>query len=410
MDLKTILDIKTHNYNDYKSFLNIIKKIIIERKLVMYGGMAIHYALKLKGHEGIYHEDRLPDYDIYSSNFYKDSNEITLYIYNLGYTNVLSVTCQHVTTRTIKMGFNRLCDITQLNYFNKLPTLTYEDIVFVHPLFQRLSLYLVLSMPYAFERGENLSFRYAKDVKRLALLDKYYPVGEEEDNSKFNTVDLKITVDKTRYISGLVAYAIYYKLSKDKTLLVPITYDKDTLTVPSDLPLKYNTYYDYTNKYKKYVKRYKFGDLFPKSRVEKADTNGNKVFEEIVNIKYTIQTINKIDDYLVLNIYNTLLYFLCYYFLTDNTLYLKIIKSLQLMIERNTDNPVFSYVFDNLVGDIENNYMQQEVYRIKIDQKKIPNDIAATYLPRENIEYEEHNINKCKFVKENVTSFLDSSK
>lgn len=422
-DYKTVLDIFTLHYNNYKTFLSIIKNIIEKRKLVVYGGLAIDYALKLKNHRGLYDDDRLPDFDVFSDNFYEDSSAMTLEIFNMGYTNIGCITALHVSTRTIKLDLYRLCDITQTPLpLIRLPKLEYNGIIIAHPLYLRISLYFVLSMPFAFERSENIYFRFNKDNTRLALLDQYWPIDVDTATDvvhapSYNLTqdqEINVKVDKTKYISGLIAYAIYYELSKEKDSLVKITFKDSVLTVPKDIPFTYVTYYDYTKKYKTpakvepeldFKKRYRFSDYLPKARIGIIDDTEI----EVISIKYTIQCKHDIEHdknvYMILNIYNTMLYFICYYFLTEekHIIYLKIVKSLQDMIKINATDERFGFSYD-AVGDFNNNFTFQDIYRKKIDEGKIPNDHLPSFYPNTNPEYDKIDIFQLKFVKENINT------
>ena len=470
----TILDFKKHNYDDCKNFLTLIKNVIKEKKLIIYGGLAIHYVLKLKGHKGLYDDEKLPDYDIYSNDFYNDSNNITIYFYNLGYKNAVCTTAMHISTRTIKLGFERLCDVSYVGFpTNKLPTLQYEGLYIIDPLFQRISIYLALSMPYSLERNENLYFRFDKDYNRLLLLDEYYPIDVKIETYKNKKIDIS-SLDKTKYISGLVAYAVYYGLSNNKDNLLPITLENNTLEVPNDILFTYITYYDFLKKYKtdkKFVKRFKFNDYIPKAYIipvapvklpavnaapaALVKPNASNIYTnltsaagniytnltthtstegvatgnlspastlpqaacvvqyEILDIKYTIQCINTVKynntEYNILNIYNLLLYFLSYYYLTidnkNSIIYLQLVKSLQRMIKYNAGNNIFSFSY-NAVGDIYNNLTYSELYRKKISEEKITNDLAPQFYPNTNIDYTKIDINKIKFISENIHTLI----
>lgn len=410
MDLQyeTILDLKTSCYNDYKNFLSIMGKIIEDKKFIIYGGYAIHCALKLKGHKGIYDEQKLPDYDVFSDNFYLDSIEAANKFYNLDYTNVSAISAAHITTRVLTIGFYRLCDITYFN-FKKLPTLTYKGMLIAHPLFLKIPLYYVLSLPYGFELSENMFHRFSKDCKRLNLLNEYYPI-EVETNEKISYKDVKIPIDNKKYISGLIAYAMYYEKSKDKSNLIKITYNNNILSIPDNILFINSTYYDYTKNYKKeeHIKRFKFYDYLPKSLI----IDNKEYNTEIIEIKYTIQCIHNIKhenvSYNVLNIYNLVLYFLCYYFLTiDNPsakLYLQLVKSLQNMI-KNNDNEIFKYSF-NPVGDIENNYTFSEAYKKSSVTKNLDDYYIPPYYPKVSLEYKNLDITELPYVQKNINTIL----
>ena len=53
----------SEGYDDIEKALNVVKKFIQKKKLVLYGGLAIDLSLKHTGEKGIYSDDVIPDYD-----------------------------------------------------------------------------------------------------------------------------------------------------------------------------------------------------------------------------------------------------------------------------------------------------------------------------------------------------------
>ena len=70
-----MVDTYTENFNQVLKGLDIVKDFIIENKLIITGGMAIDYALKLKG-DKLYEDNQLPDYDFYTPDVDSDVAEL----------------------------------------------------------------------------------------------------------------------------------------------------------------------------------------------------------------------------------------------------------------------------------------------------------------------------------------------
>ena len=55
--------------------LKIVREFIVERQLILYGGQAIDYSLRLKG-SGIYPEHQTPDFDFFSPRSVDDAYDL----------------------------------------------------------------------------------------------------------------------------------------------------------------------------------------------------------------------------------------------------------------------------------------------------------------------------------------------
>lgn len=396
LEFSTIVDMKSRHYNDLMNLLNILRDAIKKYNLVLYGGIAIHYGLLLKGHPGIYDEFQIPDYDVFSNNSYTDSNNIASDMHQLGYSGISSISALHVVTRKVRYNFWALCDISNIEMpLSDIPTLEYNGIKFIHPNFQRLHLYLVLSEPFARELSENIFYRLDKDIKRLHLINEYYPILVNVPNT-LNYIPYPVNIDSSKHIGGLLAYSFYYMNSSSNTDLIKIEYDGTQLTLPDKIPHKYITYYDYFKEYKlnnKYEIRYRFHDFLPKSLLIKEKSL------EIMNLKYSIICVNKIKykntEYSIMNIYNLLVYFLSYYFLTKNDIYIMLVHSLETMIKINNGNDIYQISF-NYCGDLMHNRTTAERYMSKKNFQSMPQ-----YIPDQGPPVE-FDINKYIPVIENI--------
>jgi len=148
-----------HNI-DYKQTINlldIVKKFISKKELIIYGGMAIDYALKLKG-DKLYDELSHPDIDVYSPNHLKDAKEIVDELTNIGFKNVSAIRGIHVLTMKIRCDFIYILDISYVPpiVFNKIPILKYDGFTFVDPIFQMMDIHSSLCFPYSSTPLDNI--------------------------------------------------------------------------------------------------------------------------------------------------------------------------------------------------------------------------------------------------------------
>jgi hypothetical protein len=168
--------------------LDIVRNFIIDNKLVITGGMAVDYALRLKG-EKLYDDTTLPDYDFFSPEHNNHAYELgsilckKLRDENGEMPNISVIDALHITTMKVRVNFIVVADITYLplDIFEKLHTLEYtinnRNIKFRHPHFQMIDQHRALSMPYENAPREVILSRFKKDMKRFDLLYKHYPIA-----------------------------------------------------------------------------------------------------------------------------------------------------------------------------------------------------------------------------------------
>lgn len=230
---KNIAESRLSNFAEINDALEIVKQFIIDKKLLIYGGMSIDINLKIAGHPGIYSDDAIPDYDILSPDFYNDSNELAVILYNSGFKNVSSINAIHYSTRHIRVNFISVCDISYMpqNIYDSIPYIVitpkkykqsvifenYKNLRIVHPDFQRLDLHRAFNILYSHPPQEVILNRFEKDQKRFRLIDEYFPINIEKNTLKKEKIyKLEILKDiyKNSLMSGIVAYTILLDLLK----------------------------------------------------------------------------------------------------------------------------------------------------------------------------------------------------
>ncbi len=191
---KNISEQQVPNINYIKKQLENVKYFIINNNLLIYGGIAIDYALKLKGHEGIYTEDTLPDYDFFSPENIKHSFELCKILDD---DNIQVKNANHLTTRRVRYNkYTTLADISYYpqNYYDiiKSSALIRDEIKIVNPYFQKIDIYRSLAFLYEGSPGrEYFQHRMNKDLKRLSLLNSICDINTIRGHSKI-TVDYMV--------------------------------------------------------------------------------------------------------------------------------------------------------------------------------------------------------------------------
>lgn len=246
---KDISEKRSVNFSDIEKALDIVRKFIIDKKLLIFGGMAIDLNLKITGHPGIYKENAIPDYDFMSPNFYDDSNELAKILYESGLVNISSINAMHVTSRKVRVNFVPVADISYVpkNIYEKIPFVTvsgnaknireYKGLKIVHPDFQRLDLHRSFNIPFSNPPQEVILHRLEKDQKRFRLFDHQFPVKidakllEKTNPFKFKqsetvTLELDKNYLQNAVIGGVINYAILIKfievLKSIKSMFYPM--------------------------------------------------------------------------------------------------------------------------------------------------------------------------------------------
>ena len=159
--------------DETQEMISIVENFIKKKSLVCYGGISINALLPEQ--DKIYNEDiDLPDYDFFSPNALNDAKELADLYYEKGYTEIEAKAGQHHGTFKVFVNFQGVADITMIpvKLYNsiKKKAIRVNGILYTDPNFLRMSMYLELSRP----AGD--TSRWEKVLKRLILLNKYYPL------------------------------------------------------------------------------------------------------------------------------------------------------------------------------------------------------------------------------------------
>jgi hypothetical protein len=170
---------KTINSPIIKKIIKIVEEFLKDNKLLCYGGTAINNILP--ENEQFYNKSiEIPDYDFFSPNAVSDAKKLADIYFKEGFDEVEAKAGIHTGTYKVFVNFIPIADITQIPevLFKSLSkdSIEVNKIHYVPANFLRMSAYLELSRP------EGDITRWEKVMKRLVLLNKYYPIKERNCN------------------------------------------------------------------------------------------------------------------------------------------------------------------------------------------------------------------------------------
>jgi hypothetical protein len=161
------------NSDDIRNIIKIVEDFIKQKNLICYGGTAINNILPTE--DQFYNKElEVPDYDFFTVNALDDAKELADIYYKKGFTDVEAKAGQHHGTYKVFVNYIPVADITLLPkpIYNALKkdSIRVGGILYTPPNYLRMSMYLELSRP----AGD--TSRWEKVMKRLALLNKHYPI------------------------------------------------------------------------------------------------------------------------------------------------------------------------------------------------------------------------------------------
>lgn len=194
--------------------LEIVRKFIIERGRILYGGQAIDFALRLKGSR-IYPDHQTPDFDFFSPQSVDDAYDLADILRAAGFANVGAIPAIHVQTMRVKTDFIYVADISYAPraVFDSLPTVSFAGIRVLHPDYQRADMHLAFCFPFNNPPREDVFHRFPKDLMRFRLFQEYYPITSgAELNAEVTggAAPTAVEVDLARVaVHGFAAYGVF---------------------------------------------------------------------------------------------------------------------------------------------------------------------------------------------------------
>lgn len=191
----------------------LVKEFIRKKKLIIYGGTAIDFALRLHG-DNIYPDETLliPDLDFYSPRNVEDAYELADILFDAGFPDARTIKATHTRTMRVDIADNHF--IADLSYvepaiFSELPFIEYDGMRIVHPNYQKIDLHSSLNFPFDNPPKEVIFARWTKDIFRYNKLSQYYPV-HADDSVKKSMSRVTLTYDGEYLLDGCAAYSVIY--------------------------------------------------------------------------------------------------------------------------------------------------------------------------------------------------------
>jgi len=321
------LQIENHVYkNQIRESLEIVKEYIKKNELILVGGIAMDYALKIKGSQ-IYDKYSIPDYDAISPDFYTHAKNIAEILCKKDFPDVSAAPAIHNTTVRVKVSNYTVFDSTYCpkEVYKNIKTLKYLGLTIIHPNHQKIDQYNSLS--FLFDQtgiSQNIYHRMEKDIERNKLLIEYFPIISQKKPKEYQTIEIPTSLitstnfklfenndtsyiesndtsyiksNDTSYIEsndnicchGFLAYSIYYQsisdiYEKNKYFLDKIDGNKITKLFENCIKSSFS------------IKNKNFIFEIPKNEYITL-INGNDNIQEINNNLKKIYKISKIETY-----------------------------------------------------------------------------------------------------------------
>ena len=178
--LRSVVDLGTEEQGqemvenpDIKKMIQMLEKWLIEKGCLCYGGTALNAVLP-KNMQFYNRDVELPDYDFFSPNALEDAIELSQYYHKAGFGMIEAKSGVHHGTFKVYVNYIPIADITQLEpilFENmKKDSISIGGIHYAPIHFLRLACFTELSRP----KGD--ISRWEKVLKRLTLLNEYYPL------------------------------------------------------------------------------------------------------------------------------------------------------------------------------------------------------------------------------------------
>lgn len=202
--------------------LELVRAFIVERGLILFGGLAIDYALRLRGAQ-LYPDDERPDFDVLSPRSVDDAYDLVDRLAAAGFAGAGAVRAIHVQTMRVRTDYLWVADVGHVprDVFDRLPTLEYRGMRVIHPDFQRMDQLLAFCFPMNGPPFEDIFHRWAKDLARFNLYEDHYPIcGRAAPGRPTATITarLRVPVAAARpgvALQGFAAYAALHRALRD---------------------------------------------------------------------------------------------------------------------------------------------------------------------------------------------------
>ena len=193
---------KMANSQEVEKMIAIVERFISRKKCICYGGTAINNILPKKS-QFYNREIEIPDYDFFSPNALSDAKELADEYFTEGYEDVEAKAGVHLGTYKVFVNFIPMADITEIHpeLFRAITrdAITVRGIMYAPPNLLRLNMFGELSRP-----SGDVS-RWEKVLKRLTLLNQFYPIQTPVD---CQTVDFQRKMDENADLSEKIYFTV----------------------------------------------------------------------------------------------------------------------------------------------------------------------------------------------------------
>lgn len=214
----------------------VILEFIKKKKLILYGGTAINEILTDKCDPLPDYQNKLPDYDFFSSDSNKDSIELCDILHKKGYRYVNRIMAIHEGTFKVRVNFHtdNFADVTYIpdKLLKQIPYIEIKGVRYASPE------YLYIDFFKSFIDQNNL-FRWEKDYTRYQKLMKcysYYTLLNSNKkikpfkvnngiNAELKKIDKYILGKSDIILSGYQAYKQYINIAKGTETFPLLYYD-----------------------------------------------------------------------------------------------------------------------------------------------------------------------------------------
>ena len=179
------------NSEEVKEMIQIVEEFLKDTKCICYGGTAINNILPAEAQ--FYNRDtEIPDYDFYSPKPLDHAKQLADIFFQAGYSDVEAKAGVHAGTFKVFVNFIPMADITELHpiLFDNISkdAIEMDGLLYCPANFLRMNMFIELSRP------DGDVSRWEKVLKRLTLLNQYYPLVAEN----CETVTFQRTMEKNK--------------------------------------------------------------------------------------------------------------------------------------------------------------------------------------------------------------------
>lgn len=206
--------------------LEVVRQFITDRGLVLYGGLGLDYALRLRGGR-IYPDEERPDYDALSPRNVDDAYDLADILQSKGFPDVQAIPALHVQTMRVRVGFAVVADLSfaPVRVLDTMPVIDFTPpsggpMRIVHPHWQVMDQHLAFCFPFRDAPREPVFHRFSKDLIRHNLLLEKYPLPKLPKASESDQQFLQpsFSISEEWALHGDAARRLYLAAAAGETL------------------------------------------------------------------------------------------------------------------------------------------------------------------------------------------------